>query len=200
MCLFDRIWGYCLCYLVFPTQMAFRRHHDADIPDHKMQHFHHRFTGDDSNSMSSSESSESQSSEEGGFSSEESSKVTTPVTTSTATTPVEEGSTLPPEVSTMGTEQPIVMKTTPPPATPTPSVNATPTCDQCFTVLIPTAAPITDNRGDNWATVRQREPYSLLFYKFFCLYLKMALKKEVLVHSFDWYQIITIKTLLCMLQ
>ncbi|KAL4005056.1 hypothetical protein ACER0C_004769 [Sarotherodon galilaeus] len=136
--------------------MAFRRHHDADIPDHKLQHFHHRFTGDDSNSMSSSESSESQSSEEGGVSSEEggvsseeSSEATMPVTTSTATTPVEEGSTLPPEVSTMGTDQPIVMKTTPLPATPTPSVNATPTCDQCFTVLIPSAAPITDNRGDN---------------------------------------------------
>lgn len=131
--------------------MAFRRHHDADVPDHKIQHYHHRFTGDAFNSMSSSESSESQSSEEGGLSSEEiiDPEVTTPVTTSTAMTTVEEGSTVPPEVSTMGTDQPIVMKTTPLPATPTPSVNATPTCDQCFTVLIPTAAPITDNRGDN---------------------------------------------------
>lgn len=158
VCLFDRIWGYCLYYLVFPPQMAFRRHHDADIPDHKM---HHRFTGDASNSMSSSISLESQSSEELDSSSEEIiyPKVTPPVKTSTTMTTVEEGSTIRPEVRTMGTDQAIVVKTTPLPATPNPSGNATPTCDQCFTVLIPTAAPITDNRGDNWAAVRQREPY-----------------------------------------
>ncbi|XP_030598950.1 probable serine/threonine-protein kinase DDB_G0286627 [Archocentrus centrarchus] len=75
--------------------------------------------------------------------------VTQPAVTSPAMTTVEEGSTATPEVGTIDTDQPIVMETTLSPETPTPSASVTTTCDQCFTVVIPTGAPITDNRGDN---------------------------------------------------
>ncbi|XP_076614700.1 uncharacterized protein LOC143338293 [Chaetodon auriga] len=93
-------------------------------------------------SWESSESSESQSSEE---SSEEVliTDHTTPVMTTTDMTTISpgDGSTLTPEPGAMSTDEPDVTVT--PPAKTTTSVT------HCVTEDIPTAAPITENRGDN---------------------------------------------------
>lgn len=91
----------------------------------------------------SSESTEDHSSEE---SSEEHIDVTTLFTEAT-TTNTEDGSTLTPEPDTAPVDNATVMETTA--GSVTAPVDATTSCDQCFTVTIPTAAPITDNRGDN---------------------------------------------------
>ncbi|XP_054467952.1 secretory calcium-binding phosphoprotein 8 [Anoplopoma fimbria] len=141
------------------------RHQDADIADNDLtqglldgtsrlswrstETSRYDDSSSESSSSESSESSESQSSEE---SSEEDliTDQTTQVVIDTAmTTIATEGTTFTTEPDTVSTDEPTV--TTPPPVTPTTSVAATlPGCvTDCFTEEIPTAAPITEMRGDN---------------------------------------------------
>ncbi|XP_051269107.1 secretory calcium-binding phosphoprotein 8 [Dicentrarchus labrax] len=152
-----------------------RRHYDADITENdrlqglsgRNYWWYQSSSPEDSSSDSdqsldsreSSQSSESQSSESQSSesqSSEESSSEevlitnqTTPVMTTTTKTTITtgEGSALTPEPETMGTDEPTV---TPPPETTTTPVATSPSnVTNCVTVEIPTAAPITENRGDN---------------------------------------------------
>ncbi|KAM6901141.1 uncharacterized protein PEZ65_019321 [Lycodopsis pacificus] len=141
------------------------RHHDADIADNDLTQGwldgNNRSPGSSRYEDSSSESRESSESSESSESrsSEESSQEdlftdqTTPVVIDTATTTIAtvDGSTSTPEPDTVTTDESTVRVTSPPPATPaTPVASTSPGCvTHCFTVEIPTAAPITENRGDN---------------------------------------------------
>lgn len=163
-----------LFYFIFLPQIGLRRHYDADITDNdRMQGWlegngwlswrstesssygdsssesHHSL--DSSSESSESESSESESSEE---SSEELliTDQTTPAVTTTAMTTITtgDGSTLTPEPDTVSTGETNVTATPPGQVPTTPAGVTSPgNVTHCVTELIPTAAPITENRGDN---------------------------------------------------